>query len=220
MKKLLLLSCSCFILNFAFAQKAYYEGPDRTERKVSAHQHVKDLRKGILLVRLASESKKIEALLESGRKKEAVKVKAELDARNKEIVSAINSKYEFSRFYYFYAQDASEILKGNYETLMDTVLQPSPMTALEGPVYFLATDKAELTNYNSSVIGFTVYDKEMNILMKPFPYTITKNVGSKMFEKTYEEMVVLWQAKLLRLEARAVGKRLGKKEAYKKAGGV
>ena len=198
------------ISSVSFAQTSvHYDGPNKRERDSIAADHILNLKDGVLLVRLQTSEKRITALENSGHTQEAADARREQQVKNNLIVKAFSVYYDFTEVYFFYADQSSSVKERKWDgILFSKYMDPLREDAIgDKPVYVLASSGAGLKNLGSDQIGFGMLDSEMTSLDKPFPYYITKKTGSKIFEKSYAEMVQLYQIKLVDFHAKTKGQR-------------
>ncbi|RLD22151.1 MAG: hypothetical protein DRI69_02060 [Bacteroidetes bacterium] len=165
------------------AQQAFNTKDD----KITATTHIKTLNKGVLLVRLPSNRKKIEALqktLEQDLSEREFKnvsktLNRTLDETEKlhtGIISAMESAYSFSSFAFFMDYDTREVLEGKsklYQADMKAEFELDKTTA----VYILSVGRTTET----TIDAFLVMDSALNILPQPFPSQISRSGFAGLF---------------------------------------
>jgi len=190
-------------------------------RRSSAFDHIEMLRQNTLLVRLKSEDKKIAALQKANRQTRIEKTKARLQKENTAIINAFKNNFKFSKFYFFYANEAKLLRNQKYHeiTLYDIHHQPVPDNSFIENGYLIAAldyiHEFEFVGENdtirkvvSATFGYpslVLMDKDFIQLSKPFPRRIL-NRGGDLLDP--EEVVMLdlqlfkFYKRLNRLKAR------------------
>lgn len=165
------------------AQQAF----NTKDEKNTATTHIEALNKGILLVRLPSNQKKIEALqntLEQDlSEKEYKNVSRTLNRTFEEteklhagIISAMGSVYSFSLFGFFMDYDTQEVLAGKGKLYHGDMKKEFVMDK-SAPVYVLSTGRTTET----PIDAFLVMDRDLNILPQPFPSQISRSGIAGLF---------------------------------------
>lgn len=178
-------------------KKEYYDGPNKKERKALAWEQINALNNGVLLVRLATYSKKVEALKKNGRTSDAERVQQEQAAKHQEIVAAF-SNYSFSKVYFFYSEHSGAIKRGAFEgVVLDANLQTvADLDGYQQDVFVLDSEKAFLASMNEFQLGFTVMNQQLEVLDSPFPSVVRKRKGTVVAERSYFDMVLVLQGQL------------------------
>lgn len=174
-------------------EKASYR---RLKRQASKSQ-IQQLKDGVLLVRLKTLHKSIDALKKQGRPAKAARLKLRQAEENDAIMQAFKMNYDFSDLYFFYSQHSNKVKEGNWGTyfLDDKFEETVSFSPNKGQKVFTA----ELTNleadttkyfrhYRSRVAApdslrplfygspdfnfeaFVIKDQSFIQLNKPFPY--------------------------------------------------
>ncbi len=84
----------------------------QSKREVSKN-HVANLSRGILLVRLDNRKREVELLEKSGDYEQIKKVKERAAAQNEKIVAAFRTYYTFSKVCFYYLGESKAIVKKN-----------------------------------------------------------------------------------------------------------
>ena len=153
----------------------------------------------MLLVRLQTAQRKIDALEQMGKEEQANEVKNEQYRENKESILAFKQAFEFCPVYFFYADKSGDIRKGNLsENLFDSELNIIQDTS-ELKDFYLVGEFAETPNLG--IDGFVLMASDLIPLQAPFPFyqrehiffglvsiskgKIIENLNAKLFN-TYE----------------------------------
>ena len=146
------------ISSIAFGQSDYDEAKERLE----------NLKNGMLLVRLQTSQKQIEAMVDKGLEEEAELLRQEQYEENKESILAFSQVFDFCPVYFFYADKSEAIrdkqLAGNIFNSDLVVLQ----SVSELPDFFLTAEFAETPNLK--IDGVVIMDEQMLPLEAPFPF--------------------------------------------------
>lgn len=151
------------------------------DKRSISFEHIRQLKDGALLVRLISDRKKIEALEQQSKaypndKKIAGKLeKAKVDRNefNLNWIAELKANYYFSKLYFFYDYD-SKLVNSNVRSgyfLNDNLDVDKEIKVEEPYIYILS----EGTAGESGIAAFMMYDQNLKILEKPFPYYFKKN---------------------------------------------
>lgn len=160
-----------FIHSSAFAQFSKHS-------KQTARENIKQLKEGALFVRLKTSELKIKALKERGMQKEAEEIRINQEKENKAIANAFKLNYTFSKVYFFYSNNSTEVKEGRYrQYIMNSdLLADSSFTG-----NFLVGEFDESQN---ELEAFFIKDKHYMPLDNPFPFLIKLN---KMLVSTKSE---------------------------------
>jgi hypothetical protein len=92
-------------------------GQNSDDMLIAAKQIV-DLKDGTLLIKLNTQSARINNRLKLGQKKKAEELINEVEKEHDEIINAFKKHYTFSDYYFFYSDDSDSVLiKKNYKSL-------------------------------------------------------------------------------------------------------
>ena len=163
-KKIAFFLALFFIAGFAISQEAASETPvyddykDRTQhknfsiiRRVVSEWQIHQLKNGALVVRLKTNQKVIDALLQRGEKRLAEKKRLEQLAININISRAYRYRYKFSALYFMYSFSSDTLLNGGRTNMfLDSMLVIDSSIIMKESFYLLA----ETDNIYNSSIGF------------------------------------------------------------------
>ena len=153
---------------------------------------ISELKNGVLLVRLSTSQNQIDYLLKNGEEKEAKDLENKQKIENDLIMSSFETAYNFSPVYFFYSNNALDISKGNYQNfIFDSNYLPIVMDP--GKKVFIA---AFTQTVNSRITGLIIYDQQLNQLKKPFPYLTRKYPFLGMGNRSYGDMVEIFNKAL------------------------
>lgn len=115
-------------------EKRAYVSPEKL-----AGQQIRQLKNGVLLVRLQSKEKAISALRANGHEEQAKILESRTRARNKEVAEAFRDHFTFCPVLFFYSDQTDELKAGNYNEVqfLNTSLQPDTSLHLNGRPYLI-----------------------------------------------------------------------------------
>ena len=133
-----------------------------------AKERLDNLKNGMLLVRLQTSQKQIDALMDRGMIEEAEDLKQEQYEENKEAILAFSQVFDFCPVYFFYADKSEDIRsKELADNIFNSDLEILTNTA-DLPEYFLTAEFAETPNLK--IDGVVIMDEQMLPLEAPFPF--------------------------------------------------
>lgn len=171
----------------------------RQLKEQAAKRQIRELHKGVLLVRMRNPQLSIAALEQAGMQAKAIVLRQEVEDENQLIAQTFETHYDFSKVYFFYSQHSSDIRKGNFNGILlnhqlvadssiDISKEQAIYTAEFGQVgedtlaFYEYTsyegggafqNKAQAHFYGTQHIGFdalVISDRDFNQLSRPFPY--------------------------------------------------
>jgi len=175
----------------------------RKQCKIDSKRQILEIHNGVLLVRLKQKQKSIDALRKRGREKFANKIELKQKSRNKYIIDAFNTRFDFCPVYFFYSSDSKHIrnnkldsisflndslLKDNSITFKDSIFYVAEFGHIEPEETFTYQSSTHLSKgetrstYNgSSDFSFkavTIKTKDFKQLKEPFPYYSKESSGT------------------------------------------
>jgi len=81
-----------------------------SDLKAIAAEQIHDLKNGTLLIKLNTQSVRIESRLKAGANKRAEKLIKEIEKEQNDIINAFNKHYTFSDYYFFYSDDSRAVI--------------------------------------------------------------------------------------------------------------
>ena len=199
MIKLLFILLSIFSLGNSFSQVESHQ-PTKTQEEYNlqkdadwkaALKNIEQLKTGTLLVALDLQSKKVEYYRKYNNERAAEKLASKQMKASRFIVSAIDSLYKFSSFYYFDIDDLERIKSKDYDQVRfynsnlenDKSIRFPEGFFLIGNFGMVSEDYNDGAEYatKNNVNAFVLRDSELNQLRRPFPYysTYFPNASSK-----------------------------------------
>jgi hypothetical protein len=193
---------------------------NREEQYETAKKQIKELKEGVLLVRLHTKQPVINALEEKGATKKANYIKEKQETENKEIVAAFKN-FDFCPVYFFYSQFSDSLKNGKYNNviILNDSLQPTKLNLTN---YYIAdfgnveknyvndttdvkrnelkakgidTKKKYKGGSNLSIRAMIISDANFNQLKSPFPF-YTRFHPTPFHNLTYEEVVKKMEERL------------------------
>lgn len=158
------------------------------ERRALAVSNITELHEGVLIVRLQSQQKKMQALqelidggelddkTEKKMREQLVRTKAKTAHFNRAIIKAFEQKYRFSNIL-FMLDTASISLKNGARAgiFLNQDLEIDPMLTLDDQPYFILRFGYTRSNSGQNIEAMIVMDDEFNDLESPFPFYVRTN---------------------------------------------
>lgn len=139
----------------------------------------------ILLIRLQSKERNVDALLEQGREQDAQELQASQQATNEDILRSFRKNYNFSPVYFFYAQDSEDIQSGDWSSvLFDAELNPHSEEAVSNFIVGEFGSTPEM-----GIDGLLLRDSQFKLLESPFPSVIRQYRLLGLIERSKPDMV-------------------------------
>lgn len=165
-----------------------------------AISQIKDLKNGVLLVRLQTRQSQIDGLIEQGFIKEAKQVIKEQEQKNKAIIKAFERSFNFAPVYFFYSESSEKVKKGELQGIfLNSELEIQPGLKITNENYFIAEmGNIWFKNYNSFFDGIVVMDKHFKQLDDPFPYYVRsyESLSGVGLDRTYNDIIETLNKKL------------------------
>ncbi len=143
---------------------------------------IEELKKGVLLVRLPSNQRKIQTMEEVLANAESASSRRQLKKRleatreetrlfNESMVAAFREKYSFSDYRFFYDYQTPALKQGNWDGIfLNENLEETPGLEPEsGPFMVLGFGKTK-KDYSDGVEAMYFMDQELERMQEPFPY--------------------------------------------------
>lgn len=132
-----------------------------------AKQMLKQMKNGVLLVRLNRESNKLKALYEAGKAERAKKLERNIYDEHREILLSFKKTFDFCPYYFFYGTASDSVRKGKFEGVLFDV-ERNPVETKAIPEHIFTGEFAETPNLN--IDGFIIMNQNMVPLQAPFPF--------------------------------------------------
>ncbi len=170
---------------------------ERQARAYRTIKEIKQLKEGVLLIRLQTLKPSIEALRKAGFEEDALKLEKQQHEFNKNLVSALRQLYRFSEIRFFYSYHSQKVIDDDFEGIfLNSKLEEDSSIKIDAskPMFTAAfkqieRDTAAHIDYISYTSGarsieevhyhggpdfnfnaLVVMDHEFNQLYRPFPY--------------------------------------------------
>ena len=150
------------------------------------------LKDGVLLVRLATQSRKISALESSGQSEEALAVANQQKIENDLIISAFAQTYTYSKVYFYYGTDGQKVLDKEWEGVLMNAQKE--LVDVSNDEYFLIAAFSETDG--SKIDGLIIYDSSGHQMKKPFPYVTREKHLFNFLKRSHGDMIKLFQESL------------------------
>ena len=193
MKKIILLFLVVPLLSFSQKEeKINYKKKD----KIDAANHITQLKKGVLLVRLSQKTNTVNAMRKAGKTELADKIVHENWLRNQEIIAAFRGYFDFCPVYFFYSEYSTAVTKNelNNVVFLTDNLEADSSIKVSNEVFYTAeftsiepgsrnyaksdylneNEKESINNGGSGITltALVIKDKKFKQLRKPFPYYV------------------------------------------------
>lgn len=177
-KYLQIFFISIFALNFTLIHAQELD----QESNYNALQHIYRLKKGTILVKLNTESKRIEAKEKYGNTSGAKDLKEKVKMEHEQIRSSFEEHFSFCNYKFFYSDDSKALIRQNDFSVLfpkeDAVPDNAPiyLLYLQAPYWYSSTD-------SYFFILYSYENGEVKKMESPFPfYKSTKS--KKLFKRT------------------------------------
>tara|TARA_Y100000782_G_scaffold115112_1_gene154748 strand:+ start:5525 stop:6136 length:612 start_codon:yes stop_codon:yes gene_type:complete len=165
----------------------------RAELVEEANSHIRNIKNGVVLVRLHTQENKIKHFLKYDNYEAAQAVRREQVEKNKAIFTAFKEVFDFTKLYFFYSHHSAQVKEGDFSTgfLLNDAMEEDPRVFLpEGvPVYIIDVGDVYFDNFGTHMKGMVVMNQQFEPLENPFPYYIRKRSGLKILERSDVDMV-------------------------------
>jgi hypothetical protein len=181
-----------------------------SQEKRAANQ-IKELKKGILLVRLRTQENAIKSLEKANNKAGAEKIRAQQAQANKQLINAFQANFTFCPVYFFYSSETENVKNGNTNGIfLDNNLNFDANIKLPEKSFFIAEvtnveqerpDPNDLNSNNNSEASFpalVMRDSLFNQLADPFPYFVKLRQSFPPRKRTEPEYVSILNKRLLK----------------------
>ena len=174
-----------------------------------AANQIKELKNGVLLVRLRTQENAIKSLEKAKNQAGADKIRMQQAHANKRLINAFQSNFTFCPVYFFYSWDTEKVMNGNISgILLDHNLNYDPNLILPDKPFYIAEltnveqerpDPNDLTSSNNSEASFpalVIRDSTFNQLADPFPYFVKVRQSFPPKKRTEPEIVSIMEKRL------------------------
>ena len=189
-------------------KKARNLSPTRNLKQRSASQ-IRNMKNGVLLVRLRTSEIAIRNLKKSGNEKMAATLQRQQDAANQRIIYAFQKQFSFCPVFFFYSSDTDKVKAGKTSGFfLNNQLQVDPNLAIPDTNYFVAEiteleqfranpdSPEESVNAEVSFKALVIRDYKFHQLAKPFPFFIKAASNFPPRKRSEVEMVDMLDARL------------------------
>lgn len=166
--------------------------------KVTAYNQIKELKEGVLLVRLKTKQKSIEALKKKGNAEMAAALSAKQNIENERLIESFQKEFTYCPVYFVYSHDSKKIINQEFDAVNFVSKKPTSedfeklkrgdfFTAEFGKIQGNITDYRDSTNqitytYSSDLDfkALVMMDNNFRQLQRPFPFAIrTQSITDK-----------------------------------------
>lgn len=157
---------------------------------------IKNLKNGVVLVKLYTNANKIAALEKQGLNKRAEDEKKKVELEHLEIINAFKKEFKFTNYYFFYSNNMNEIKKGDYANVIDSLKQGAHIDKPDSMVYILDSRSYYSESMASSYLGFSMLNNKGEQLEKPFPYYVRKREALWFLRRSYFDLTRIMNKQL------------------------
>ena len=171
---------------------------------VSSALQINKLKEGTLLIKLNTQSERINIRLKTGQEKKAQKLIEEIEKEHSQIIASFKEHYTFSDYYFFLSDDSDEvILKKNYKFLFKTNKEDkTPANNIKNPfILLLGVPPGYSTVDKYKFILHELGDDGIERILKPMP-KVFKTQSKKLFSNSYNfnRAVKVMQERLIKYQ--------------------
>jgi len=141
------------------------------DKYINARKDIIDFRNNsVLLVRLQTRDKSIQAYRDRNMNEYADKLQNEQDLLNKRIIQAFEDYYNFTQVYYFLSSDSRHIINQTYDSIsfVNIDLKPDPSIKPNLTSFYVA--QFGIVSSETDALGVFIMNSMLEKLQKPFPY--------------------------------------------------
>jgi hypothetical protein len=160
--------------------------------KYGIRDYVKDLKNGIILVRLQDKTASLELLKARGLKKEAQKLEEAQALENKETMLSFAGAFSFCPVYFFYAKDSESIRIGDFNDKLFDVDFNIAQAPLHVKVFIAEFSETEILGID----GLIIMDSQLLALKDPLPYFERRFVFLSLFERSKAKMIEVYNKRM------------------------
>jgi hypothetical protein len=164
-----------------------------------AKRQIKELKEGVLLVRLHTNDAVIAKLKALYEDKARVKKIEELYQQNLSNYKALSTAYNFSEILFFYGRDSDKVRNGELDNIfLNANLEIDTSIHLDRnePFYILDIGDIYFDHISGHMEGVVVLNRAFEQLEKPFPFFVRKRSGMKIIKRTDLDVAVILNREL------------------------
>ena len=159
-----------------------------------AKQQLRQLKSGMILIRLNTKDINVKALESMGRKEQARELREKQYQRNKESILAFSEIFDFCPVYFFYAPVSDEIVNGNLKgNIFDADLKVIENVDSLPDTWFVGSFGK---TPRLGIEGFVLMDQYLEPLSAPFPFYQRKHIFLGLVSLSRGQMAESYNAKL------------------------
>ena len=152
-----------------------------------AVKQIKELKKGVLLVRLHTNDAVTQKLKDLHRDKDRMIMMREIRAENLNVYKALTTMYKFSEIQFFFSRDSDKIKARKYENVfLDSELEMDTSIVLNAnlPIFILDVGDIHFEHMSGHMEGVAILNEKFEQLADPFPYFVRKRSGMVIIRRT------------------------------------
>ncbi len=174
------------------------------EEQHNAHKQIKNLKEGVLLIRLDSGHAKFDLLEESGHVVNEQTKKAYLASKEKvmtETIDAFDKYYKFSKYFFFYDYDQNKILHADFQGVLfnsnKQLVEIDDLNLDSNNIFIAQVGKVIYFDaMNKYYEGLVLKDHQLRQLDNSFPYYVKKHAPLPISNRSIAEMVIVLDEQL------------------------
>lgn len=177
------------------------------QAQMTPEKAIKDLKKGVLIVRLKSDFKKIEAMKQRNMTVLMNQTVEKRDTDNRLWMEAFEKHYEFSEILFSYDTLGRTALKnGSTNCFLNSDFETDPSLSLDDRPFLMLYWGSKGDNSGLSPDGLVFRDSDFQVLKKPFP----NFVKISNFNSNFNKLIKTSNAKRVNMErvVKKINKRL------------
>ena len=162
-------------------------------------RQIKELKEGVLLVRLHTNDAVIAKLKSLYEDKARVKKIEEYYQKNLSNYKALSTAYNFSEILFFYGRDSDKVRNGELDNIfLNEKLEIDTSIHLDKDESFYVLDIGDIyfEHISGHMEGVVVLNSKFEQLQKPFPFFVRKRSGMKIIKRTDLDVALILNKKL------------------------
>ena len=171
----------------------------------TAKLRVKELKEGVLLVRLHTNDAVIAKLKSLHEDKARVKKIEEIYQANLSNYQALTSSYNFSEILFFYARNSDKVRNREFDNIfLNSKLEIDTSIHIGKNESFFILDIGDIyfEHISGHMEGVVVLNRDFEQLQKPFPFFVRKRNGMKIIRRTDMDVAIILNRKLTEFYAK------------------
>lgn len=163
-----------------------------------AANYIRQLKDGVVLVRLKTSNLQVAKLIELGKVEEAKEKVILQQEKNLKIVKSFSKYFNFCKVYFFYSNNSELVKQKKTEGIfLDLNLNVDSSIKLnEVNVFIVDIGDLFFDAFSSHSEGIGIMNQDFELLVKPFPYYIGKSRVLPVFKRSTDELIEMLNEEL------------------------